>query len=767
MQYYLFLVLAIPAIIVSIFSIDSIFRHIKKVPADSLSDEILKWYMFIVIGFLVSNILELTLPTESLTKFFAQLDYVFLTTVSVFWFIFALAHSRRMSSVRMFRLWPLLIIPALTTLLAFTNDLHGLIWRRYEFVESGPFILLYARIYGLWFWIHAIYSYTLIILGVVLILAGFNNAQEVYRKQSIGMLIGVSIPTFFILLYVMRIFPDWKKDYTAILLAIAGIALVMAKYRFQFLELMPVAHNVILEHLSDGLIILDGSNRVVDINPKALQIMNISPTVSIGRQAQAVLPFWSQVSDFDKGEGVMVSGIEMPVNGVNKKYELRVSNFSEGIGRLIIIRDITLYKEAEETLQKSQAVLEEKIRERTAELTTLNATLEQRVLNRTHDLSTLYAVSSAASETRDLDDYLEESISRILNAMGCDAAVVYLVEEQIEEDSELLIKLVSHQSKSSSAFYQMQAQIEKKGVLAQVIQSNTVVRVSADLATLANTPRVVNSDSGEPQVDEMPISLLAAPMWVDRQVVGVLALARYFLPEFTIEDEKLLLTIANQIGLSITNYRLQKLTEQTKILEERQHLAANLHDTISQSLYGLMAFSEVGSRYLDQGDIKATQGVLERINSETRLAVKEFRLFLHNLRPIELEERGLVEAINLRLASVEGRSDVQTRLIAEGTIELPANSEEVLYIIAQEALNNCMRHAHAENVTVKLTQGVENVVMEIIDDGHGFAITDVSAGRLGLENMKKRAATVGGQVRVESMINQGTKVTVELPLPAK
>jgi signal transduction histidine kinase len=160
---------------------------------------------------------------------------------------------------------------------------------------------------------------------------------------------------------------------------------------------------------------------------------------------------------------------------------------------------------------------------------------------------------------------------------------------------------------------------------------------------------------------------------------------------------------------------------------------------------------------LIQVDIKEGISLVDRIDEETRSALKEFRLLIYNLRPPELEKTGLIGAIKQRLVSVENRTGLKFALNVSG--EIPAlrpEAEENLYLIAQEALNNTMRHAHATQVSVDLLAEKGQLRMRISDDGCGFFPDYVKPGCMGLANMRERAGAMGGNLKISSTPGNGT-----------
>jgi signal transduction histidine kinase len=138
-------------------------------------------------------------------------------------------------------------------------------------------------------------------------------------------------------------------------------------------------------------------------------------------------------------------------------------------------------------------------------------------------------------------------------------------------------------------------------------------------------------------------------------------------------------------------------------------------------------------------------------------SLKEMRLLVYELMPSSLEEQGLVEVLQQRLDFVEDRSGVETEIVAEGTFDLPSHVQVGIYRIAQEALNNTLKHSAATQVVVRLSDKGNRVKLVIEDNGTGFD-PERTIGGMGLANMRERARNLGGELSVESSIGGGTKV---------
>jgi signal transduction histidine kinase len=158
------------------------------------------------------------------------------------------------------------------------------------------------------------------------------------------------------------------------------------------------------------------------------------------------------------------------------------------------------------------------------------------------------------------------------------------------------------------------------------------------------------------------------------------------------------------------------------------------------------------------------KGHLREIRATTYDALREMRLLIFELRPPVLKREGLAAALQVRLDAVEGRFGMETEFQGNGVSQLSPDVEEGLYRVAQEALNNILKHARASSVAVSLSQSQEVVTLEIIDNGTGFdPLAARERGGFGLRGMEERAARLGGQLVIDSTPGKGTRIQVEIP----
>lgn len=248
------------------------------------------------------------------------------------------------------------------------------------------------------------------------------------------------------------------------------------------------------------------------------------------------------------------------------------------------------------------------------------------------------------------------------------------------------------------------------------------------------------------------------------QLMGTLNVYTFAEPRTFGDDELALLTgLADQAAQAIENAQLRQQAELAAVMEERGRLARELHDSVTQSLYSLTLLAEGYQRSARAGQLEHPEESLIELGEIAQQALKEMRLLVHQLRPLALEREGLLGALHQRLSAVEKRAGVEARLVAEDVVELPAPIEEELYRIAQEALNNALKHAAATSVIVYVRADNGRVELEVADNGRGFdpkTISDRSG--MGLIGMQERVEKLGGRLTIDSAPGEGTRVKISV-----
>jgi signal transduction histidine kinase len=258
-------------------------------------------------------------------------------------------------------------------------------------------------------------------------------------------------------------------------------------------------------------------------------------------------------------------------------------------------------------------------------------------------------------------------------------------------------------------------------------------------------------------------SVMWVPLVVRGRITGNLGITSPAPNAYGPREATLALAIGRQAAVAIDNARLHERARQAAILEERQRLARELHDSVTQSLYGISLYAEAAERALADGDTAPVATNLHDIGETTREALAETRLLLFELRPPLLEEQGLAAALRTRLQAVEARAGLDVTFESRGTDRLPLEVEQELFRLAQEALNNVLKHAHASTIRACLDISASNAVLEIADDGVGFEPSLRGGGGFGMQGMRERVERLGGTLSVESAPGGGARVRAEVP----
>ena len=265
-------------------------------------------------------------------------------------------------------------------------------------------------------------------------------------------------------------------------------------------------------------------------------------------------------------------------------------------------------------------------------------------------------------------------------------------------------------------------------------------------------------------------SELLVPITAKGEVIGVLDAQSDHLDDFDDTDLAVLQSLAHQAGAAIENTQLYAQSQQVAVAEERNRLARELHDAVTQTLFSASLIAEAVPDAWDNDPDEGRQ-LLEELRQLSRGALAEMRTLLLELRPAALVETDLCSLLCQLAEAATGREGIPVTVTAEGQCDLPTDVHVGLYRIAQEALNNVVKHSYAQHVQVSLRslpvleegrpigQG-ERVELVIRDDGRGFDSQDTPSDRLGLGIMRERAQAIGAALTIDSEPGQGTEVRV-------
>jgi signal transduction histidine kinase len=198
-------------------------------------------------------------------------------------------------------------------------------------------------------------------------------------------------------------------------------------------------------------------------------------------------------------------------------------------------------------------------------------------------------------------------------------------------------------------------------------------------------------------------------------------------------------------------------------MQERNRIARDLHDSVSQSLFGATMFADSAQAQIDAGQVDQAAESITKLGNAARIALGEMRLLIYELRPPLLESEGLAAALIARLETVERRAGFQLELDIQEVEGLSLEEEQQVYSIAVEALNNILKHAQAEKIRVCLDQEGNRCQLQISDDGVGFEPEKAyESGGIGIASMHERAALLGAHLVFQSDPGSGTKLVLTM-----
>jgi signal transduction histidine kinase len=388
--------------------------------------------------------------------------------------------------------------------------------------------------------------------------------------------------------------------------------------------------------------------------------------------------------------------------------------------------------------------------------------LEKRVAERTHELATLNEISEVVSGSLDLKEILNAALSKAMQTMRMETGTAYSVRGGDDQDEDDVMILAARQGLSAEFSRRVGLPRVRETVIQRAVEARQpVVRLVADYP-----------DSRAKQALEIEgvRQVINVPLFAKGRLVGVFNLGTRHEREMKPEELSLLSSIGHQIAVAVENARLYDSVERSAAIAERQRLSRDLHDSVTQSLYSVTMYAEAAARQLAAGDAATASEHLHELRDTAQEALREMRLLIFELRPLALEKIGLVAALQARLRTVETRSGAHTELQIDGVPRpglLSRMVEEELYHIAQEALNNALKHAHADHVRVHLGFSDAETLLEICDDGVGFLASAMdSAGGLGWASLNERALKLGARLQIQSLPGGGTQVKVAVPARA-
>jgi PAS domain S-box-containing protein len=500
----------------------------------------------------------------------------------------------------------------------------------------------------------------------------------------------------------------------------------------------------VFEASSDGLLVISLDGRIVEVNPAACKLYGYTHDELLNiPAAELIRPeyrprFAEMLAQVGEGEGFFSQVVDRRKDGSAFHVEVYGSSLTYAGQRhlLAIVRDVTE-------------------RVRSVQL------LEQRVAERTHELSTLLAVSHNIAATLDLGTLLDLILDQLRTIVDHDSVILFALEEG--RPVALRYRGLDPQERAERAHLVVALTVaDKLGVRRG---ETAIIGDAWGEEPLAVALRDAMGEDGERLLAEAR-SWMHVPLKVKERTIGILTLARRQPHSYSADHARLALAIASQAASAIENARLYEQGQRLAALEERQRLARELHDSVSQALYGISLAAHTVQGLLERGSPQAGEP-LDYLLRLADAALAEMRALIFELRPDSLEREGLVSALNKHVAAIRARHglDVDADLCEEPGLPFPV--KEALYRVAQEALNNAIKHARASRLEVRLSAAEDHIALSVRDNGIGFDPHGQYPGHMGLHSMRERMERLNGALRIDSAPGQGSVVqaTVQLDTP--
>jgi len=345
---------------------------------------------------------------------------------------------------------------------------------------------------------------------------------------------------------------------------------------------------------------------------------------------------------------------------------------------------------------------------------------------------------------------LQEIVDRVRQLADAQYAALGIVDEQG------LIEQFITSGISAAARKRIGALPHGRGLLGLIIRENRAFRIP-DITT---DPRRYGFPPNHPPMR----SFLGVPITVKGRSIGRLYLTdKLGAPEFSEDDQRLVERFALHAGIAMDNARLHDRVRRLGIVEERERISRELHDSIIQRIYGVTLSLDDVPDLVDEAPAEARERV-DRAIDALQATIGEIRGFIFGLRPVLLEEGGLLAALETLADEVRLNSTVDVEVRGSEPVALAVETSGELLSIVRETLSNVARHAQAQQATITLRPSAGALRLEIADDGHGFdPAAPLVGAHQGLHNVADRTARLGGTLRIESRTGAGTRIIVEIP----
>lgn len=669
-------------------------------------------------------IIELLSPTIDAKLFWDHLQWIGVLLVPAAWFVFAREQSGH--SINHRRIWALLLIPAysLLTLLvlgsyagAYRSDAAILPMTPYDELTYSFSTLDLILVLDI---------YVLFLAGIIILANHLRKTRSIYRFQMALVLLGFLIPVVVGLASVADIRILGHRDFSPITFGISNLLVTWALFRYRLFDLVPVAREAVIESMTDSIIVLDSQSRIVDINPTALNILGRKASDVIGQPFAQIYSAWSDLTQRFEGVSQLETELAVPMpDGRTRYVDLRISPVldkrHQSLGRVIVSRDVTSLKQAQQ------------------------AELEQRMT-----AEALIEVTKALNSTLNLDDLFEVILLQIERVVPYKRAEIALLQEGS-------IYVVGSRN----------IDLDRTGVNLGLLGSLKSLPIARAIAESGEPYLVADTDSlrADP---ELATSFLARSDWIGSYIgvpiltqqvmIGIISLSYDVHGFYTSQTSTRLQAFADLAAAALENARLYRLSMSAAISEERQRIARNLHDSVTQTVFAATTMAELLPRVRD--DAEKLDKYIKEVGLLTRSAMAEMRTLMVELQPAAIAQTELGVLLKGLCDALSGNTRLPVEFIASSRLFLEPERQTAFYRVAQEALSNIQQHAAASQITMRLNKTDDCIEMRIKDNGRGFDPLSIKADATGIALMREQADKIDAQFQIITAPGAGTEIVL-------
>jgi len=483
----------------------------------------------------LTNALEYSQLAPEIKIFLSKIQYLGITGAGPAMLLFISRFTRQDQWFNSRRLSALAIFPAITFLVALTNEMHHLLWPRIYPSEIYPLLLIYEH--GPWFWLTVVYGYIMMVLITALILRAILRFPTQHVGQMQILMAGVIIPWVGNILYITNVLPIKGLDLTPLSFSLAGILYGSAYIRRNLFNIAPIAREAIVDGMSEGLIVLDLNKHVVDINPAAVEMLELKAQEVIGKPASQVLAAHPDLLELCENpleqqyELILDNG---PVHIVETKISVLNDHNGSHTGWVVMLVDITNRRSTEQALRKSE-----------------QAERSQRTL-----YEALLDSSISLTSTLKLDEVLEQILLHVGRVVPHDSANIMLIDRRVEEA--YVVRRIGYANSVPNDPL-------PNGIPAPRLPLKQTFSLSRMMET--GLPLVIPDTAASPEWKDMPSSAwihsyIGAPIIFQNETLGFLNLNSSTSDYYSDYHAQRLLAFANQAAIAIENARLYTETQQ-------------------------------------------------------------------------------------------------------------------------------------------------------------------------------------------------------------